>query len=1354
MNKKILKENLKIKLKLIWQHLNSKELDNISNAIISFSSKNNLSCDAICDFKYYLQFFSEYVTENIKRREVLENEIKEASSLYLQTEDVAEQSKILLKYSSKIVKANLKLKLFPKRLLKTFDFEALTEGYNSAVQKYNRRNIAAARLLTAFASETDLKPEIDDKNISKCLAILKNELSQSIPDLYKTEIIKSTIAIASNSKNSKELLQSFSEIFEELNSTNNNTWLKCALLDSKQLDCKDYDAVIEPYFDLTQTEDIFLRQYAVKTFTENYSNYNKPDVIVNKITADPSPFVRQALALNIHKLPQNIFEKLFSFYLNKESETSVKSAIVKSIPEYISSKAQIEFALKTLNSGLTQNENDKDFIIYALNIIDQTLYALPNNSSWLNLYTKSVNLLHSNTALDIPTRRFAANIREKLWCYSNENAAELLQFLSKEIKDNKTKKVLKFSPQTLNKYDDETVGRVLAVLAQDNFSLDLDKGMFSYKLYINASFGFRWWRFFFELLSPSPEKRQTIKHTTGRIYKGTLRAPSYIMSEQSETKIPGEPLFIGEEGSSRPYLPLVDEIISTVEKGKEVKFYSGEGVTSVVPPKNFISRLITDFKLVFKFRKLALLRNWQSESSQESPSSYIEEIRKLGFSVHITQYASNKQAIDKDVNKFFLPTIMPIGLVHFLNSLKIYFLSLYENTIYQLIVFIVLLFFFVTGRHYFFNLLMNKARKSIPLVIGGWGTRGKSGTERIKAGLFSALGCNVVSKTTGCEAMFLHTPSFGKTSEFFLFRPYDKATIWEQFNLLRTASKLDADVFLWECMALSPPYVKVLQNDWMRDDYSTITNTYPDHEDLQGPAGWNIADTMTNFIPENSVLFTTEEQMHPILEVGSVKNKTEFFTVNKFDTILLTPDILERFPYEEHPYNISLVTRMAEYLGVPPEFTLKEMADNVVPDIGVLKRYKDANVNNRNLEFFSGMSANERFGCMGNWERMKFDQYDYMNTPDVFVTTVVNNRADRIARSKVFAQILVEDISVDKHFLIGNNIEGLRGYIREAWDARMTGFSLFSSSEESGSPEDILTRFAVKLRIPVTEEEVKNILKVLLDNNNQPSELISSWNDISKLSSSIKVDDEETNKFIISFYEEKLNTYNEYIRLLKKVKKQDKSANDESKKFFWQTYQKKLVPISNYYATGNEIIKVIADNSPPNLNVKIMALQNIKGTGLDFFYRWQAWESFNSLLNDACSEDENSVEAALTTMASFKELDILWLDSLSKTIATLKEHTFSNSGITSLIETIDAKLKNTDISSFKTVSQKENGKLTKFVVNSVESFLDPGDAIKRRKNSDKIYKLITSGRISSTKAIKELQSLTKRQKGGWLRGKH
>src|SRR5260370_34602470 len=105
-------------------------------------------------------------------------------------------------------------------------------------------------------------------------------------------------------------------------------------------------------------------------------------------------------------------------------------------------------------------------------------------------------------------------------------------------------------------------------------------------------------------------------------------------------------------------------------------------------------------------------------------------------------------------------------------------------------------------------------------------------TERLKAAMFHGLGYETLVKTTGCEAMFIHAVPGLPAREVFIYRPYDKATVWEQREVLSLARRLGVRVFLWECMALQPDLVNLLQSQWMRDDWSTITNAYPEHEDV------------------------------------------------------------------------------------------------------------------------------------------------------------------------------------------------------------------------------------------------------------------------------------------------------------------------------------------------------------------------------------------------------------------------------------------------------------------------------------------------------------------------------------------
>jgi len=243
--------------------------------------------------------------------------------------------------------------------------------------------------------------------------------------------------------------------------------------------------------------------------------------------------------------------------------------------------------------------------------------------------------------------------------------------------------------------------------------------------------------------------------------------------------------------------------------------------------------------LTCRYSHYAALRNWREKSGEE-PSRYVGQVEKLGFRILFSGYSSevNQQIRQTDpaVSRFFpvFPVLFDASLP---GKFQEYIFSIYENSLYELGLFTGLLLLLFFGLRLSASIAVINARNRLPLVIGGWGTRGKSGVERLKAAVFESLGHGILSKSTGCEAMFLHSHQYGRTHEMFLFRPYDKATIWEHHSLIKMADQMKCSIFLWECMGLTPAYVDILQHKWSRDDYSTITNTYPDHEDIQGPAG-------------------------------------------------------------------------------------------------------------------------------------------------------------------------------------------------------------------------------------------------------------------------------------------------------------------------------------------------------------------------------------------------------------------------------------------------------------------------------------------------------------------------------------
>ena len=1112
---------------------------------------------------------------------------------------------------------------------------------------------------------------------------------------------------------------------------------------------------------IVEKDDIFVRHYAV-LLLKDYFKGREPDLsLIETALKDSSPYVRQAISKIVPQLPYHTAIELYEKILFIDDSPQVRAAFLLSVKKLINNDSVGE--LLDILSRLITHEKNNFVLRILMDQIPGMIKLLSRNPElqqhWLKTLFPLMGELVSNSS-EIRVRRWASRAREWCWCYAERERVDILndvQTASKKLYTADHTWLLKHKKITSNVNE---VARLLSLHGQNNDGVDLTVSRRGFKIFRKPKFVFRLWRTLYELRHSSIDKRQAYSHTKGRLSRGQVYIPSTIESELSMTKVPGEPFYIEQEDGWRPYLPLVDDVISILDpllKAPIVKIVSTEGITYIDPPGNPFKRIYALNKLTSNFAYYARLRNWE-EGQPNSPDEYIKALEQLGleFKFEPHQYDYDTVSVeDGSVQRFFNISI-PIPFADLLSSFKDYFYSVYENNLNELLIFLTMLISWFLGRHIVINRMISRARKSIGLVVGGWGTRGKSGTERLKAALFNALGFSVVSKTTGCEAMFLHSFAYGQLREMFLFRPYDKATIWEQANVLNLAKRMQTDVFLWECMGLTPSYVEILQRQWMKDDISTITNTYPDHEDLQGPAGHNIPKVMTRFIPKKSVLITTEEQMQPILKKESYMQNSRFVSVGWKEAGLLTDDILARFPYDEHPYNIALVLAMAKELDISPIFALKEMADKVVPDLGVLKTYPSSFIDFRTLTFVMGMSANERYGALGNWRRMGFDKLTRESRPDIWVSVLVNNRADRIPRSRVFADLLINDISTDAIYLIGTNLHGFMGYLKESWDLNSNIYELDSNQLDAHKALQTIVR---KFRIPMHISEIHHQLIAMLEGMNEQELAVA-------ISESLCLDrkklfDTLSGLTFISAIEKKLKNEFElldsYLKIEKELFKKGISdeLNGQLKTLLWTCFNKKIVVIEDEHASGDEIIDIIVEASPPGLENKIMGMQNIKGTGLDFVYRWLDWDYCYQSLKQLSSEKVEEFEQGLKRLAGFQGYSRLCENKVREVINNVKNKPLAQrESFQAELEFIENRMQ-TILDGIQQTSSKQNvsSRWKLALVNFIEEILDTSDAVKRRKKADLIYKELINLRISYARAALELKNLNTRQKGGWLRKK-
>ena len=164
-----------------------------------------------------------------------------------------------------------------------------------------------------------------------------------------------------------------------------------------------------------------------------------------------------------------------------------------------------------------------------------------------------------------------------------------------------------------------------------------------------------------------------------------------------------------------------------------------------------------------------------------------------------------------------------------------------------------------------------------------------------------------------------------------------------------------------------------------------------------------------------------------------------------------------------------------------------------------------------------------------------------------------------------------------------------------------------------------------------------------------------------------------------------------------------------------------------------------------------MGIQNIKGTGLDFVYRWQAWNTCYEACTQLRSGNPMLMEQGLRALSAFRDYGLLSEVYVRETIEEIKSspHLQRESAQAELMMILsNLELAIRQINENMAVKRR-TGFGAKFI-DILEAFLDAGDAVRRRKTADKIYQDLVTERISAGRAIQELQQLNKRQKGGWL----
>jgi len=295
------------------------------------------------------------------------------------------------------------------------------------------------------------------------------------------------------------------------------------------------------------------------------------------------------------------------------------------------------------------------------------------------------------------------------------------------------------------------------------------------------------------------------------------------------------------------------------------------------------------------------------------------------------------------------------------------------------------------------------AINKIPIRIHVNGTRGKSSVVRlITAGLREG-GLQTFAKTTGTIPRIINEK--GKDLELHRLR---SATIGEQIKLIRFFGKKSPDALVMECMAVNPQYQWISEHKIVKSTLGVITNVRRDHIDEMGNTIENIAYSLSNTIPFNSKIFTSEKLSLKYLKNIANQRNSEIINSNDYN---VDSDYMDRMPYLEHKENVSLALAVCEQVGIKRKKALDGML-KTKPDPGALLIWHLDN----NNKFISAFAANDPDSTFKVWELIKSKE---KNKTCFFL----NSRDDRRYRTNQLIDLVLNRINPDLFIIRADNVE-------------------------------------------------------------------------------------------------------------------------------------------------------------------------------------------------------------------------------------------------------------------------------------------------------------------------------------------
>jgi poly-gamma-glutamate synthase PgsB/CapB len=863
----------------------------------------------------------------------------------------------------------------------------------------------------------------------------------------------------------------------------------------------------------------------------------------------------------------------------------------------------------------------------------------------------------------------------------------------------------------------------------------------------------RFWRIFHELRHPHPGKRRLGDHLSGRAKQGPIRVTSGCLAEQIPTGVPNQTAHSPGVPDAAPWLPTPERFLEAADWGS-VLVISQEGVTTLLAPEGTLSRLWAQLRISTQMTRLdGQRKNSLSAKDPDTRKQYVADLQRLGFNAHFEPHPECQAPLPSIHQHFGILTPALLAA---------------NNSTTDLGLVAAAMGFYTLNR-----LSQNRrqtiaSRKSIPLAIGNWGTRGKSSVARLQAALFEGLGYPVFCKTTGSEASILFAGPGRPSQRLMSYRPLDKVSIFEHAESLKLASSLGARVFIWECMALRPEYVDQVQHEWTQDDLSIITNAHADHEDRQGPTGRDVAEVIARFIPKDALTLSAEKEMRPILQEAADEKGCIIDWVEPQTIHAIPGDVLGALPYQAHPANVALVLEMAKALGCDRDEAAFLIAQHAKADLGALRTTPSLRHLGRSLKFTNGMSANQPTGLMNNWRRCGFFDVDPAGRPDQFVLSLVNNRQDRPNRSAAFARSIVRDLPAHRHILMGTNIEGLARQIEDELGIALGEWTLPKGPRSMErrlkllrrqlcltSPGPLLRSTAKRLGLRGTQvtsvaADLDNYIaqapERLLSLSAARKELAPLRDDFlalaQQMEGSLFHSSKERRQVIDDAVDNWLDCAAEALAFSAMARACNLTSDtrerlDLARKCYRELFLAHIVLVPGN-PTPDHLFNVVARSAPPGTQIRCMAIQNIKGPGLGLARCLSAAHERLKIRESLTSSQLEIQRQGLSSIVQTGGWSTPLCQELLRSIYAMPVEVHLRAERDRAVKHLHHALAECE----DNLRLESNmGGISRRWKRTVSGFMNPLMALPRRWRADQILKDLSQNQISNARAAQELERI-------------